>query len=195
MLALALGAAVWTGGRAAAQASKVVTEATCAADLGTGEQTRRRFCDVVIADSAAGSIRMAVPPHKGPATLQMDLHNRFTIPAANVPPGDAYERQTAVVAVVTPTGDVLERLAVGREFRTIQDLFDRITGGGRVGGVKGVAPGPAEPVRVIIPAGIDAIGVIGIRLSLLTRTIDDTYDAPGRPVAIASNFRIEYTPQ
>lgn len=192
-----LGAVWWRvdGPLQARQVPKVTTEARCAADLGAGAQTRRRFCDVVIGTVGADSVVMPIPPHDGPATLLMDVHNRFTIPGNDVAPGDAFERHTAVIAVIRPSGEVIERAAVVREFRTVQDLFDRLGGGGRQGGVKGVAPGPAEPVKVVIPAGLNAIGIVGIRLQLLSRDDDQTYDAPGRPVAIVSNLRIEYTPK
>ena len=86
-------------------------------------------------------------------------------------------------------------MAIGScEFRTVQDLFDRISGGGRLGGVKSVAPGQAESVRVTIPPNVDAVGIVGVRLQLLSRSVSDTFDAPGRPIAIVSNLRIEYTP-
>lgn len=184
-----------TGATQARQVPKVTTEARCAADLGAGEQSRRRFCDVVISTVGADSVVMPIPEHEGPATLLMDLHNRFTVPPAGVAPGDAFERHTVVVAVLRPSGEVIERAAVVREFRTVQDLFDRVSGGGRQGGVKGVAPGPPEQVRITIPAGVNAIGIVGVRLQLLSRDADQTYDAPGRPVAIVSNLRIEYAPK
>jgi hypothetical protein len=100
-----------------------------------------------------------------------------------------------VVAIVRASGEVLDRAAVGREFRTVQDLFDRVSGGGRAAGVKGVAPGPPASIRVIIPEDVNAVGIVGVRLELLTRPRDDVFDAPGRPVAIVSNLRIEYTPR
>jgi hypothetical protein len=187
-----LGAAGASDGRAQ---TAITTTADCAVELGGGEQSRRRFCDVVIAARGGDSIRMVIPAHDGPAVLQMDLHNRFTIPAAGVAPADAFERHSAVVAVVAGDGAVLERASVTREFRTVQDLFDRIGGGARPGGVKSVAPGGAESVRVTVPAGIDEIGVVGVRLHVLSRRVDDTFAAPGRPVAIVSNLRIEYHPK
>lgn len=175
--------------------TQLATDVRCAAELGRGDQTRRQFCDVVIAARGSESIIMPVPPHAGEAVLLMDLHNRFTVPAAEASPADAFERHTAVVAVVRPTGEVIDRAAVAREFRTVQDLFDRVSGGGRQGGVKGVAPGPPESVRVRIPEDVNAIGIVGVRLELLTGALDETFDAPGRPVAVVSNLRIEYTPR
>lgn len=195
IIALVL-ASGWVEGRQiTARQSKITTEARCAADLGVGADSRRRFCDVIVTALPSGSVLMPIPPHTGPATLMMDLHNRFTIPPTGVEPADAFERHTAVVAVVTGTGELLEQAVVGREFRSVQDLFDRIGGGGRPGGVKSVAPGQAEAVRAVVPPGVDTVGIVGVRLHVLSRTVDDTFDAPGRPVAIVSNFRIEYIPQ
>jgi len=186
----------WIEGRQiTARQSKVTTEARCAAELGVGADSRRRFCDVIIATSPGESVLMSIPPHTGPATLMMDLHNRFTIPPTGIEPADAFERHAAVVAVVTGNGERLEQAVVGREFRSVQDLFDRIAGGGRPGGVKSVAPGQAEAVRAVVPSGVDTVGIVGVRLHVLSRAIDDTFDAPGRPVAIVSNLRIEYIPQ
>ena len=182
---------------AAAQrlSTKVTTAATCAADLGSGVKSRRQFCDVMIASSGAASISMEIPSHTGPATLRFDLHNRFTVPAAAVPPSVAFMRHSALVAVVGPDGTAIDRAGVVREYRTVDDLFDRIGGGGRAGGVKAVAPGPAESIRVTIPAGVSSIGIVGVRLHVLTRAGDEAFDSPGRPVAIVSNLRIEYTPR
>lgn len=194
-LILLCGAPFAAGATPATSQTQRSTEARCAAELGTGEQTRRPFCDVVVASLGSQSVLMTIPPHEGDATLMMDLHNRFTVPAEATTPAEAFERHVAVVAIVGPTGVVIDRAAVGREFRTVQDLFDRVTGGGRQAGVKGVAPGPPEAVRIVIPEDVNAIGIVGVRLELLTPTLDETFDAPGRPVAIVSNFRIEYIPK
>lgn len=197
-LAIVLSAAAgWSmlAGEARPAQTRLTTEVRCAAELGAGEQTRRQFCDVVIAARGSESVIMQVPPRLGEATLMMDLHNRFTVPAADASPAEAFERHTAVVAVVGPTGELIDRAAVGGEFRTVQDLFDRVSGGGRQGGLKGVAPGQPEAVRIVIPEGVNAIGIVGVRLEVLTGTLDDTFDAPGRPVAVVSNLRIEYTPR
>ncbi len=173
---------------------RVTTDAQCAADLGAGVKSRRTFCDVLVANTPMGSVQMAIPPHTGTATLHFDLHNRFTVPAVAVPAILAYARHEAVVSVIQPTGDVIGRAAVVREFRTATDLFDQLGGGSRPGGVKAVAPGVAEAVRFTIPAGVSTVGVVGIRLKVLTRSGEETFEAPGRPVAIVSNLRIQYTP-
>lgn len=173
---------------------RVTTDVQCAADLGAGVKSRRTFCDVLVANAPAGSVQMTIPPHTGTSTLQFDLHNRFTVPAVAVPAILAYARHEAVVGVIEPAGDVLGRAAVVREFRTASDLFDQIGGGSRPGGVKAVAPGVAEAVRFTIPAGISTVGVVGVRLKVLTRSGEETFEAPGRPVAIVSNLRIQYTP-
>lgn len=173
----------------------VATDVACAADLGMGAKSRRRFCDVVISTRPADSVAMAIPARTGDATLRFDLHNRFVVTDAARPPAEAFERDAALVAVVSARGEAIIRAAVTREYRTIEDLFDRISGGGRDGGFKAVAPGTAESVIAIIPEGVVSIGIVGVSLERQTAGGRATYDAPGRPVAIASNFRIEYTPR
>ncbi len=176
--------------------SRVTTQHTCAAALGSGVKTRRAFCDVIIAAAPAGSISISVPARTGTATLMFDLHNRFGIPVVAGFPGVSYARHEAVIRIVDTDGEVVGRGAVVREFRAVGDLFDQLSGGGAPGGVKGVAPGPPEAVRVTIPAGVTTVGIAGERLRVRTSTGgDDTYDAPGRPVAMASNIRLEYRPR
>jgi hypothetical protein len=170
------------------------TEVACAADLGAGLKTRRQFCDVVIAASGDASVAMAIPAHTGAATLLFDLHNRFLVPIVTLDPSVAFTRHLAVVSVIRPTGETIEQVAVMREFRSTDDLFDTIGGGGRPGGIKAGAPSEPEAVRVTIPAGVDAVGLVGVRLDVTTRTTSkETFDSPGRAIAIVSNLRIQYT--
>lgn len=179
-----------------APGSRLVTSSACAAELGSGVRSRRTFCDVITAATGGPSVTVSVPPREGQAVLFFDLHNRFDLPGDGLAPAAAYVRHQAVVRIVDDAGAVLARAAVVREFRSDTDLFDQLAGGGRTGGVKGVAPGPPEPVRVTIPAGPSTIGIVGE--SLRVRAAggrDDLFDAPGRPVAIASNIRLEYRPR
>jgi hypothetical protein len=176
-------------------AGRVTTEARCVADLGMGQKSGRRFCDVVIAKTAVESVAMVVPARSGSATLRFDLHNRFVVTDARRPPAEAFERHAALVAIVTGSGDEIVRAAVTREYRTIEDVFDRISGGGREAGLKAVAPGGAEAVVALLPEGVTSIGIVGVNLERVSTGGREVFDAPGRPVALASNFRIEYTPR
>ncbi len=170
------------------------TEASCYSDLGQGVTSRRRYCDVMIARTGAASVSMTMPRYSGTATLMFDLHNRFTVPPAGAPPADVFTRAMALVAVVRPMGELIGRAAVRRELRSAQDLFDRIAGAAPVG-VKAVAPGFPEPVRLTLPAGLPSIGIVGVRLEFATLALPHGIaDAPGRPIAIVSNLRIEYVP-
>ena len=99
-----------------------------------------------------------------------------------------------VVAVLGPKGEVVGRGAAVSEFRSAADLFDRIGGGAGPGGVKAVAPGPPTPIDVTIPAAISTIAIVGVRLEVTNRLGTQSYDTPGRPVAIVSNLRIDYVP-
>ena len=179
-----------------APGTRLVTKADCAATLGAGVKSRRTFCDVITAGTPAESVSLSIPAHTGVATLQFDLHNRFMIPVVANQPALAYTRHEAVVSVVSGSGDVIGQAAVVREFRVVADLFDQITGGGRPGGVKAVAPGPPEPVRFSIPAAVSSVGVVGASLRVKTALgVDEVFDSPGRPVAIVSNLRLEYRPR
>jgi hypothetical protein len=178
--------------KAPAKAPRTSTEAVCAADLGAGVASGRRFCDVVIADSADKSIMMKVPPRRGAARLLFDLHVRVAIPPESLPPAQTFSSNTAIVVVLGPKGEMARGIATG-EFRRAADLFDRITGGPG-GGPKTVGPGPAVPVEVTLPTGTNVIGIVGERLEVTTRLGTQSYDTPGRPIAIVSNLRVEYTP-
>jgi hypothetical protein len=196
MFRLAWPLCVLTIGAAAAappDQRRLSTNYTCAADLGPGVgNANRRFCDVVITTTPARSVTVPIPPHSGEATLLFDLHNRFTVIGAPAEPGGAYVRHSAIVAIVGTDGTVLARTGVRREFRTIQDLFDRIAGGGAAGGVKLVAPGQPHAVRAGIPAGVASVGIVGERLEVMSRDGTVAHDAPDRPVALISNVRVEY---
>ena len=173
---------------------RVSTEIGCVAPLGVGAKSRRNFCDVLIGTRPSESVALTIPQHTGTATLMFDLHNRFTLPAVAVTGPLTFAKHEAIVAVVKPAGEVVQRAAVVREFRAPSDLFDQITGGTRPGGVKAIGPGPAEPIRVVIPAGVSAVGIVGMKLDVMTRASEEVFDTPGRPVAIVSNVRVEYRP-
>jgi len=187
-------------------AKKLSTDATCAAELGAGTKTKRRFCDVVIAHRAAESVTMKIPAHTGAAILQFDLHNRFDVSTRVLSP-ILFARHVATVAVVRSTGTVIDRASVLGEFRVAADAFDRVEGGlvengagagaatTAPGGVKAVAPGQPLPIRVAIPAGLTSVGIVGIQLAATGKTgAKEVFETPGRPIAIVSNLRIEYTP-
>jgi len=178
----------------AAAAFKVVQDAKCPASLGLGVRSNRVFCDVVISDKPADGIGMTIPRHRGASTLHFDLHNRFTVTPEGVQPAQAFARNTAVVAVLGPKGDVVGRGATVSEFRTAADLFDRIGGGAGPGGVKAVAPGTPTPIDITLPAAVSTIALVGVRLEVTNRLGTQAYDTPGRPVAIVSNLRIDYVP-
>jgi hypothetical protein len=176
-------------------AKKASTQIVCAEDLGTGVASKRHFCDVVVTSIVADSVSVPVPAHTGPATLMFDLHNRFTVPATAVEPAQAFARHTAVVAIVKQTGDVIDRAAVTRDYRTPADLFDRIAGAGRGAPPKADAPGAPMAIKVTIPAGLSTVGIVGTRLEEWRAAGRGAYDEPGRAIAIVSNVRVEYIPR
>ena len=198
-LMAALTMAQQRGGRATAPAqsaapTSVVLEAHCASDLGKGVKTAREFCDVIVAATGDDSMSMRVPAHTGPASLFFDLHPRFEITGPDGDPARLFQRHTSVVAVVGPTGDVIDRAAVAGEFRSTADLFDRMSGSGP-GAFKVVAPGLPTPIKVAVPASVTSVGIVGLRVEILSRFNMRAFPEPGRPVAIVSNWRIEFVPR
>jgi len=199
VLALVLGGATGAGADQARTAKpparRTSSAFTCAADLGVGVTTKRQFCDVIITSVAAASVSITIPPHTGAATLMFDLHNRFTVPPPPVDATRAFTQHTAVVSVIRQTGEVIERVAASRDYRTPSDLFDRVPGSGRGAPPKADAPGTPTPIKVTIPPGVTVVGIVGSRLEEWRTTGRGAFDSPGRAIAIVSNVRIEYTPR
>ena len=177
---------------APAPADAVRTETpkyACPAITGVGVTTKRRYCDVTIAEIVEDGIRIDFPPHTGAAILQFDLHNRFTVSGRTVQPS----RQDALAAIVSPDGKILDRAAVRAELRVEKDLFDRLAAASGRGTVA-TAPGRPERIRVSVPAGVAFVALVGLRQDVQLRDRLDRYDQPRRPIALASNFEISYTP-
>jgi len=186
-------ASLQQGRRAARGApARPVTTVKCASEVGQGVTTTRLFCDVIISDKAADSVLVTLPPHRGTARLMFDLHNRLAVPPESGLPAPTYSRNTSIVSVIGPKGEIGRAAAVS-EFRTAADLYDRVAGTAP-NSVKAVAPGPATAVEITIPAGVTSTGIVGARLDVLTRLGKQSYETPGRPIAIVSNVRVEYTP-
>ena len=135
---------------------------------------------------------MEIPAHTGASTLYFDLHPRFEVNQPDGDPARAFQRHVVVVAIVGPTGDVIDRVGTEGEYRSTGDLSERLPGEGP-GGYKVVAPGQARTVKVQIPANVSAIGIVGLRVEIQNRFNFQVFPEPGRPVAIVSNWRIEYT--
>lgn len=165
----------------------------CPAVLGIGVETDLIFCDVLAQQDPTLGITVDLPPRTGEAMLSFNLHNRHTYSEDDVRRGRAYVRYLAEVAVASPLGDVLARRYVLNEFRTAEDLFDRVGGGAGPDGLKAVAPTGVERVFVTIPADLEQVVVVGQTLELTG--IDGNLEriwSPGRPVAIISDMKLEY---
>jgi hypothetical protein len=165
----------------------------CRESLGTGARTGASYCFVLAGTDPAEGVRVTIPPHAGPATLIFDLHNRHTYSEEDVKARRGYASYTAGIGVLTMKGELLGRGAVTSEFRSAKDLYERIGGGAGPGGVKAVAPIGSETVMTTIPTGVTEVSLLGEVLSALTSIGRETA-APGRPVAIVSNVRVEYRP-
>src|SRR5438034_1108104 len=71
--------------------------------------------------------------------------------------GKSYAHYCAVVGVLTMKSELLGRGAVEAEFRSANDLFDRIGGGNGPAGLKAVAPAGREQVTIEVPPTVDQV--------------------------------------
>jgi hypothetical protein len=161
--------------------------------LGVGLKSRRKFCDLHISSSAKDGVLMTIPAHTGPTTLMFDLHNRYTPPAPGASPAQVYAKHTAIVSILDQSGAEVSKAAVSRELRTEVDIFDRVAGGAGPGGAIAVAPGRPEAIVLRLPESVTSIAVVGVSLEITSLAEQGAFATAGRPVAIGSNFRIEYT--
>lgn len=175
--------------------SRIQAEWKCPSELGQGVATGRRFCDVLTARDPMDGILITVPPHRGPAKLIFELHNRHTYSAELVKQKQAYRKYTATIGVLSMDNTLVDRAVVQSEFRTEKDLFDRISGGAGPGGVKAVAPTGDEFITIELPATVvDQVSVLGEKLSVVRPDGTDNFTATGRPIATISNVMLEFTP-
>ena len=165
-------------------------EVTCPEQLGVGLKTKASFCFVLAGRAPADGVIVTIPPHTQ-ATLTFDLHNRHTYSEEEIRAGRGFAKYTAVIGVLSMTGDLLGRGAVQTEFRTVKDLYDRITGGAGPGGTKAVAPLGNEHVSITIPSGVNQVSLLGEVLEATTAAGREVA-TPGRPVAIVSNVQVTY---
>jgi hypothetical protein len=181
---------------AAAATKTEPAQLQCPSALGDGVQTKRTFCDVLTGTDPAGGIVIKLPPHTGPVTLTFDLHNRHTYSEELIRANRGYRRYTATIGVLTADNTLLSRAVVQNEFRTADDLVDRIAGGVGPGGVKAVAPTGTEAITITIPAEEQSVSILGEKLTVVRADspTPDNFTAPGRPIALVSNVMLQYRP-
>jgi hypothetical protein len=165
----------------------------CPEPLGVGVKTGASYCFVLAGSDPADGVRVTIPPHVEAAALLFDLHNRHTYSDEDIRAGRGFAKYTAVVAVLTMKGEMVDRGAVQTEFRTARDLYERIAGGAGPGGVKAVAPIGDEAIRISIPATVNEVSILGEVLDATTAAGHETA-TQGRTVAVISNVRVEYRP-
>jgi hypothetical protein len=166
----------------------------CPSILGNGLTTQRLYCDVLAGTDLASGLRVNVPPHTGPATLYLVLHNRQTYSESEIKAGRGFARYTATLRLVSGTGDLIGTAIVRSEFRQARDLVERIGGGAGPGGVKAVAPTGSEPVALEIPEAVTEVVLLGDRVRIERLDGSEEILTPGRPIAVASQIEIEYRP-
>jgi hypothetical protein len=77
----------------------------CPEPLGSGARSGASYCFVLAEREPARGVLVTVPPHVGPASLIFSLHNRHTYSDEAIRSGRGYAKYTAVVAVLTMSGD------------------------------------------------------------------------------------------
>jgi hypothetical protein len=170
-------------GRAAQAPPEIRTEAAkimCPQVLGDGVQTKRTFCDVLIARDPAAGIIVPLPPHTGDVTLTFDLHNRQLYSEELSKTNRGFRRYTAVVGVLTMDNTPIAKAFIQSEFRNAKDLFDRVSTGAAGGGLKAVAPTGLESISMTVPAEENSVSIIGLEL---TEVMIEYRPAPARPPA------------
>ena len=165
----------------------------CPEPLGIGVRTGASYCFVLAGSDPTTGVRVTIPPHVQTASLMFDLHNRHTYSDEDIRAGRGFAKYTAVVAVLTMTGQLLDRGAVQSEFRGARDLYERISGGAGPGAVKAVAPLGNEEITISIPANVNDVSILGEVLDATTAAGHETA-TQGRTVAVISNVRVEYRP-
>ena len=98
------------------------------------------------------------------------------------------------MGVLTMDGTLLSRGVVRNEFGTSRDLVDRVGGGAGPGGVKAVAPTGREAIVVDVPENVTEVSLLGEKLSVVRYEGPESFSAAGRPIAVVSNVKVEYTP-
>lgn len=173
----------------------VDAEVTCPAELGTGTRTKRTYCDVLTGREPESGVLIAIPPHRGTVTLTFDLHNRHTYSEELVKAKKAFRQYTATIGVLTLDNTLIERAVVRSEFRTAEDLVDRIAGGAGPGGVKAVAPSGVEHITIELPEDVgEQVSLLGESLRVQRPDGEDNFSASGRPIATVSNIKLQYRP-
>ena len=172
---------------------KEAPQIACPAVLGSGVKTKLSFCDVLIGRDPAAGVLITIPPHRGDVKLTFDLHNRHTYSEEQMKDKRAaYARYTAAIGALTLDNTLISRAVVQNEFRTAEDLVDRISGGAGPAGLKAVAPTGQESITLTIPEVEAQVSLLGERLVVERAEGNATYTAIGRPIAIVSNVMIEY---
>lgn len=175
--------------------TRVQAEIACPSELGVGVATKRRFCDVLTGRDPALGVLVTIPPHRGTVTLSFELHNRHTYSAELVEANRAFRQYTATIGVLTMDNTLVERAVIRTEFRTADDLFDRIDGGAGPGGVKAVAPIGTEFISIELPADVGGqVSLLGEKLTVVRPDGTDNFMSEGRPIATISNLMVEYRP-
>jgi hypothetical protein len=166
----------------------------CPTVLGQGAKTARMFCDVLIERDPAAGVTIPFPPHTGEVILSFTLHNRHTYSEDEIRNKRAYRRYTASIGVMAMDNTLITRAVVQNEFRTADDLVDRVLGGSGPGGLKAVAPTGSEDIVVTVPAMEQGVSLLGEKLLVVRIDGKDEFSTLGRPIAVISNVRIEYRP-
>src|SRR5918992_4578766 len=81
----------------------------CRESLGVGVRTSASYCFVLAGRDPAEGVIVTIPPHRGPATLSFNLHNRHTYSEEDIKGGRGFAQYRAVIGVLTMTSQLLGR--------------------------------------------------------------------------------------
>ena len=180
---------------AARKTTTAPAELMCPSPLGAGITSKQSYCDVLTGRDPKAGIIIKLPPRRGTLTLRFNLHNRHTYSEEEVRMKRAFASYTATIGVLTLDNTLLTRAVAAGEFRTLDDVVERIGGGAGPGGVKAVAPVGSEAIAVDIPSDVTEVSLLGEKLTVVRGDgVPGNYSSAGRPIAIISNATVEYVP-
>ena len=166
---------------------------SCPSPLGAGITSKLAYCDVLTGRDPKMGIIIKLPARRGPLTLRFNMHNRHTYSEEEVRMKRAFASYTATIGVLTLDNTLLTRAVIASEFRSLDDVIERIGGGAGPGGVKAVAPVGSETISVEIPRDVTEVTLLGEKLTVVRSDGEPgNYSASGRPIAIISGVTVEY---
>jgi hypothetical protein len=155
--------------------------------LGTGDQTRNPYYDVVITRQPSSGVLIKLSYTKKGGKFSFDLHHRIAMTSDFGLPAEV----TTVVEVMTG----------GTNSLGIFTIADRIDAGGRFDETltristaeidRFVTPMSRKTITIDIQPGPQSVSIVGQTLIITRGTTTTRIDTPGTRIATVSNFKFE----